>query len=82
MIKHAQASSIKIILANNIKSLVIVVKDNGIGFDYDSDKNNFLNKGFGLFSIKERISNLGGSMRIDSKRNFGTEVKLIVPLGD
>lgn len=79
--KHAQASFIKIRLIDNHKSLVIVVKDDGIGLDFDPDQIKFSKKGFGLLSIQERISNLNGSMTFNSKPNFGTEIKLVVPIG-
>jgi len=81
VVKHARATSIKVILINDYKSLVIVVKDDGIGFDYESEKPSFSDMGFGLFSIQERISNVGGSITIDSRLNFGTEIKLSVPIG-
>ena len=75
IIKHARARLIQVILKGNNKSLIIVVKDDGIGFDYYRKPN----KSFGLFSIQERISNLGGTMTILSKPNFGSEIKLIIP---
>ncbi len=79
VIKHAQAKFIKIILIENYNSLVIVVKDDGIGFDHDPEEFKLSNMGYGLFSIQERISNLGGTMTIVSKPNFGTEIKLTIP---
>ena len=36
---------------------------------------------FGLFSIRERIEHLGGSMRVESGDGRGTVVTLTVPLG-
>ncbi len=79
IIKHARASLVNITLSYSDKLLVIVVKDNGIGFESDTYNSQLPNMGFGLFSIQERVSNLGGSITIDSKLNFGTEIKLIIP---
>ena len=33
----------------------------------------------GLFSIRERMKQIGGSFEIQSKQNFGTMVKLTAP---
>jgi PAS domain S-box-containing protein len=81
IIKHARAKLIQVSLKTNHKSLIIVVKDNGIGFDYYSEKFRKSNKSYGLFSIEERFDTLGGSMTIVSKLNFGSEIKLTIPLG-
>jgi len=35
-----------------------------------------------LFSIQERLSDLGGSMKIDSGDSNGTNIKLLIPLKD
>lgn len=80
IIKHAKASFVKIRLLKRNKSLIIVVKDDGVGFDYNPDNPSLPNSSYGLFSTNERILNLGGSMSIVSRINFGTEVKLEVPI--
>jgi signal transduction histidine kinase len=36
--------------------------------------------GFGLFSIRERLSLLGGSLKIHSKPGGGTIAKIVIPL--
>jgi signal transduction histidine kinase len=57
------------------------VADDGIGFNA-SKKNFYLdeNKGFGLFSIRERLHHLGGQMEVRSQRGRGTRVILLAPL--
>jgi signal transduction histidine kinase len=55
----------------------LVVEDEGRGFNpEDADKG----AGFGLFSIRERLSRIGGEMHIDSSPGHGTRVTLIIPL--
>jgi PAS domain S-box-containing protein len=79
VVKHAQSSFVKVILKNNYKSVLIIVKDDGIGFDYNPEKYSLSVGGYGLFSIHERITILGGSMKVVSKLNFGSEIILTVP---
>jgi signal transduction histidine kinase len=54
--------------------------DDGIGFICPI-KNLASNKagGFGLFSVRERLNYLGGSLEIDSKPGHGTRVTLVMP---
>lgn len=82
VVKHAQANLINVVIRNSSKSLDILVRDDGIGFDFDSDNTNLSSLGFGLYSTQERISNIGGSVTIKSKQNLGTEIKLIIPMYD
>jgi signal transduction histidine kinase len=37
-------------------------------------------KGFGLFSIQERLSDLGGTMKVTSAPGQGTTIELKTPL--
>lgn len=78
IVKHAQASSVKISLARNEDIMHIAVEDNGIGFD--TEKGAGRNSGFGLFTIRERLKRLGGYFAVDSRPGFGTKVILSVPL--
>ena len=61
--------------------LRITVKDDGIGFNTKKilpkkDRRT----GFGLFSINERLSYIGGDLEIVSKSRKGTQVSLVVPI--
>ena len=81
IIKHAKAKKI-LVLINRIKdSVQIIIKDNGIGFNikqlHFSKKST---KGFGLFSIQERMNHHKGSFSIESKPGRGTKVTLMIPL--
>jgi len=78
IVKHAQASDIKICLAGSENIMHIAVEDNGIGFD--PEKVSVSYKGFGLYTIRERLKRLGGYFEIDSRPGFGTKVILSAPL--
>lgn len=72
--KHASATQTAIELNKRDGKLILVIKDNGSGFDVREA----LNKGMGLISMRERASLLGGQVAIKSKRNQGTEVRIEV----
>jgi PAS domain S-box-containing protein len=81
VVKHGQASSAKVSIRKDGNNIRIDVKDDGIGFDtsktgsYEGETG-----GFGLFNIRERLSYLGGSLKIKSKSGKGTFVTLVAPL--
>ncbi|WP_435414646.1 tetratricopeptide repeat-containing sensor histidine kinase [Polaribacter aestuariivivens] len=77
IIKHAQADSAKVNLINNKNSIIISIKDNGIGFDFSEKYNDF--KSLGLKTIKERVKFLKGTLKIDSVKNEGTTFTIQIP---
>jgi PAS domain S-box-containing protein len=79
--KHARARKVKVTVRKIESNISIHVADDGVGFN--AAKMNFYfdeNKGFGLFSIRERLHHLEGQMEIRSQRNRGTRVILYAPL--
>jgi signal transduction histidine kinase len=79
VIKHSKATAVKILFATRNDHMVTEVEDNGFGFIPDQIDD--INQGnrFGLFSIRERLTYLGGEMRIESAPGRGTKVLLFVP---
>lgn len=75
IIKHAQATSIEIILRHSQKSIALRVNDNGQGFD-----TSVLKQGLGLGSLEMRAQYLNGRYRLTSAPGRGTAVLLAVPL--
>ena len=81
VIKHANASEIKISVKNTENSLQIVVEDDGVGFDPTKIGPRAIGRGgFGLFNIKERLEYFGGDFEIESRANNGTRVTMTVAL--
>jgi PAS domain S-box-containing protein len=83
VIKHAQAKKVNVSMFRNNDQVYVNVDDDGVGFDvavYKSCKPS--ERGFGLFSINERIEYLGGDFKIESSPEHGCCVTLIVPLAD
>jgi two-component system sensor histidine kinase DegS len=75
-LKHAEATEIQVKIEVNRQNLLVVVKDNGKGFDPNEKKE----KAFGLIGMKERIDLLEGQMTIYSRKGIGTIVSMQIPL--
>jgi len=81
VVKHAQAQHVKVSICKSNDDIRINVVDDGVGFK--SPAEGFASgktAGFGLFSIRERLSYLGGGVDIESKPGKGTQVTLAAPI--
>lgn len=79
--KHARARRVSITLDRTDGTLGVEVADDGIGFASPrTPRGGRTLQGFGIFSIRERIEHLGGSLTIDSQPGKGTRARLCVPL--
>src|SRR5262249_14639869 len=81
-VKHAHADWADVDLRVGADDeLVITVADEGIGFDPAAlaDQSKSSQVGWGLFSIRERLTLLGGRFEIRSAPGQGTEFRLIAP---
>jgi signal transduction histidine kinase len=80
IIKHANATHVNIYVRFEEKQVRINVRDNGIGFDLDSVKHRLTNRpSLGLAGMEERAALLGGSVSVQSRPGYGTEVEAVVP---
>ena len=75
-VKHSGADSISITLKIDANNLVVVVSDNGRGFDKDKIRTG----ANGLRNMKQRIENIGGSYSIVPEHGKGTTTTISVPL--
>lgn len=79
--KHACAHRVSLFLRRDGDKICINVEDDGVGFDTSqTDPHMPRIGGFGLFSIRERLSHFGGHIEINSSPDNGTRVKLVAPL--
>ena len=80
--KHAQAESVRVKMRRVNNGIEITIEDNGVGFDTSClDRTKFTKSpGFGLFSISERLRQMGGKLEINSQKGKGTKVTLFSPL--
>jgi len=81
VVKHARAKKVSVHLNNDATQLKITIVDDGVGFDPDA-ANQMGNRAdhFGLFSIQERMADLGGKLDIRSAPGKGCTAMLEVPL--
>jgi len=75
IIRHAQATRIDVLLKRRDSSLIVIVEDNGVGFDPKVQQNGRL----GMVGMQERAIMLGGTLTIESFPGSGTTVFLEVP---
>jgi len=80
VVKYAKANKVSIRLRRSKQQIVIVVRDNGIGFDartLTSDSSR--HRGFGLLGMRERIAAVDGELEIFSESGKGTTVTAYLP---
>jgi signal transduction histidine kinase len=76
VIRHAEATKVSIELVKHENELVLIVVDNGKGFDSEEVKNH----GIGIKNVATRVEYLNGSVNFDSAIGRGTSVIVEIPL--
>ena len=76
VIKHANARTVSVVLTRKGEAVVVVIEDDGRGFDPNADKVG----GLGLLGMRERIALVGGRLSVESAPHRGTTVAVEVPL--
>jgi signal transduction histidine kinase len=72
--KHADASHVRLLVAESDDEVLIEVQDDGAGFDTAATS-----AGFGLAGMHERVGLVGGTLRIESGTE-GTLLSAVLPL--
>lgn len=81
IVKHAKADKATITMSQIDERVKIEVKDDGVGFDISALGKSIIEpQGYGLFSIRERLSNFGENLDIDSTPGGGTVISFAAPL--
>ena len=79
--KHADAREVSIVIDYGDGSIVLVVEDDGKGFD--EEVVGFAgNTGLGLRGIRERVSLLNGTVELEPTPGTGTTLYVTIPAGD
>ncbi|MBL0145590.1 MAG: sensor histidine kinase [Chitinophagaceae bacterium] len=76
-LKHGNANKINIDLLKNENDAVIILKDNGVGFNV---KDGLTKNGMGLQNVQSRVSPYNGEVFITSKPQKGVQYKITLPL--
>lgn len=79
--RHARASSIRVELGTRAGRAVVVVSDDGRGFDASGSVARRRGEGLGLLGMRRQAAWLGGRATIRSAPGHGTVVRISIPLG-
>ena len=77
VVKHAEATQVQIQLKYDETTVSLEMIDDGKGFEPETASQS---GGFGLQGIKERVQQLGGTMKIESIPLKGTRLRVRIPL--
>jgi len=72
---HSNATKVNVVFDYQPEVLILIIKDDGIGFQYDQSRP----EGMGLKFMNERAELIGGKLEIKSELGFGTEIVLKYP---
>lgn len=78
ILKHAKAEATRISVKKFTNSIIISVKDNGVGFDFPEKLQNL--KSLGLKTLLERTKFLNGQMKVQSIKDSGTTIEFQFPV--
>lgn len=71
--RHSNAQTVSILVRSEPARLIVIVQDDGIGFDPRQKK------GMGLLGMHERISHLRGRFEIESEPGQGVVLRIELP---
>jgi signal transduction histidine kinase len=78
VIRHAEASHVKIFIRESPNYLRLSIADNGKGMTPEKMS---ATTSLGILGMKERIAHLGGQVRISSSVGRGTRLLIAIPIG-
>ena len=73
--RHARATRVRVALNQDDAEIRLEVWDNGVGFDPQGEHPGH----FGLNTMRERATELGGRLEIESRPEAGTKIRAIIP---
>jgi PAS domain S-box-containing protein len=79
VVKHSQARTVSVLLSRRGYYAILVIEDDGRGFE-TAELAAAGGAGFGLVSMRERATLVGGELEIDSTPGAGTSIFVRVPL--
>ncbi len=80
--RHAAATRVELRMAEADGFVSVVVEDDGVGFDARDVERPGRQGGLGLLGIRERVSQLSGTVRIDSVIGRGTRLEVMIPAAE
>lgn len=74
--KHAKPTTVSITVEFHKDNVILMIKDDGIGFDTNQKKEN----AFGLIGMQERVDVLEGTFNLRSEEKKGTTILIQIPI--
>jgi signal transduction histidine kinase len=78
--KHAQATSCRVALQRLPASVLVTVEDDGRGMESMSIDGPQARAGVGLVGVRERVSRLSGTVRVETRAGNGTRLTIVLPV--
>lgn len=79
VVKHSDASLVRVHLKAEASFIHLTVDDDGRGFDYDAVFDRPAEQGFGLRDVSERVRILGGNLKCNTRPGEGTTWRIQIP---
>ncbi len=80
--KHARAARADVLLERRDGQVVMIIEDDGVGFDPTATLRQSDDRGLGVIGMHERAALAGGTLDIESEVGKGTTIFVRVPLTD
>jgi signal transduction histidine kinase len=77
--KYAQAKQVNVMVTRDEGLLRVAIEDDGVGI---SSTTNPQRRSYGLAGMRERISALGGTLSVSSRKGHGTKITASVPVAE
>ncbi|MFD2615160.1 HAMP domain-containing sensor histidine kinase [Paenibacillus gansuensis] len=75
-LRHSRATTMDIKVQQREDTVKLLIIDNGVGFDLEAQKH----AAYGIVSMKERVTEIGGSISIVSAPGKGTRIDIRIPV--
>lgn len=76
IVKHSGGRHVLVTVERDDRTIGIMARDDGKGFDAAGTGSSTADNGFGLFSIRERLKSYNGSLHIESQKGKGSTVSV------
>jgi signal transduction histidine kinase len=79
-IRHSRATRVEVRVVHEVSAVHCTITDNGVGFERVAFDGSRAAPGLGLAGMAERLSPLGGSLRIETSPGRGVRLDIHIPL--
>ena len=80
VLRHAEATEVKVRFSFDAEEARLEISDNGKGFEVPHNWIEFVRQGhYGLAGASERVSTLGGTLKVESRPGNSTIVRVVIP---